>query len=39
MSAAARAHASRYTWEATARGTLEVLAAASIARRRRRDGR
>jgi len=39
MSAAAQAHASRYTWEATARGTLEVLAAASIARRRRRDGR
>jgi glycosyltransferase involved in cell wall biosynthesis len=39
MSAAAQAHASRYTWEATARGTLEVLAAASIARRGRRDGR
>jgi glycosyltransferase involved in cell wall biosynthesis len=39
MSAAAQAHASRYTWEATARGTLEVLAGASIARRGRRDGR
>ena len=36
MSAARQAHASRYTWEATARGTLEVLAAASIARRGRR---
>ena len=35
MSAAARAHAARYTWEATARGTLEVLAGAAIARRGR----
>jgi len=33
MSDAARAHAARFTWEATARGTLEVLAAAAIARR------
>jgi len=32
MSDAARAHAARFTWEATARGTLEVLAAAAIAR-------
>jgi glycosyltransferase involved in cell wall biosynthesis len=39
LSAAAQAHASRFTWEATARGTLEVLAAAAIARRGRRDGR
>jgi glycosyltransferase involved in cell wall biosynthesis len=35
MSAAARAHAARYTWGATARGTLEVLAAAAMARRGR----
>jgi glycosyltransferase involved in cell wall biosynthesis len=35
MSAAAREHAARFTWEATARGTLEVLAAAAIARRMR----
>jgi glycosyltransferase involved in cell wall biosynthesis len=35
MSDAARAHAARYTWEATARGTLEVLAAAAVARRGR----
>ena len=35
MSDAARAHAARFTWEATARGTLEVLAGAAIARRRR----
>jgi glycosyltransferase involved in cell wall biosynthesis len=33
MSAAAQRHAARFTWEATARGTLEVLAAAAIARR------
>jgi glycosyltransferase involved in cell wall biosynthesis len=33
MSAAAQSHAARYTWQATARGTLEVLAAAVIARR------
>jgi glycosyltransferase involved in cell wall biosynthesis len=32
----ARAHAARFTWEATARGTLEVLAAAAIRRRARR---
>jgi glycosyltransferase involved in cell wall biosynthesis len=31
----AREHASRYTWEATARGTLEVLAKAAIQRRAR----
>lgn len=35
MSEAAHAHAARFTWEATARGTLEVLAAAAMARRRR----
>jgi hypothetical protein len=35
MSDSARARASRYTWEATARGTLEVLANAAIARRGR----
>jgi glycosyltransferase involved in cell wall biosynthesis len=34
----ARAHAGRFTWEATARGTLEVLAEAAI-RRRARSGR
>jgi glycosyltransferase involved in cell wall biosynthesis len=39
MSAAAREHAARFTWEATARGTLEVLAAAALARRRRRGTR
>jgi glycosyltransferase involved in cell wall biosynthesis len=38
MSDAARAHAARFTWEATARGTLEVLAAAAIARRRVHGG-
>jgi glycosyltransferase involved in cell wall biosynthesis len=31
----AREHASRYTWEATARGTLEVLAQAAVRRRAR----
>ena len=35
MSDAAREHAARFTWEATARGTLEVLADAAIARRQR----
>jgi hypothetical protein len=35
MSNAARVHAATFTWEATARGTLEVLAAAAIARRGR----
>jgi glycosyltransferase involved in cell wall biosynthesis len=39
MSDAARAHAARFTWEATARGTLEVLAAAAMARRGRRGVR
>ena len=39
MSTAARDHAARFTWEATARGTLEVLAAAAIARRARRGER
>ena len=39
MSTAARAHAARYTWEATARGTLEVLAQAAIARRGARAAR
>jgi D-inositol-3-phosphate glycosyltransferase len=34
MSAAAERHAARFTWEATARGTLEVLAGAALARRR-----
>ena len=29
----AREHAARFTWEATARGTLEVLAQAAIQRR------
>ena len=33
------AHAARFTWAATARGTLEVLAAAAIARRRRHGDR
>jgi glycosyltransferase involved in cell wall biosynthesis len=33
MSAAALRNAERFTWEATARGTLEVLADAAIARR------
>jgi glycosyltransferase involved in cell wall biosynthesis len=33
LSAGALEHASRYTWEATARGTLEVLAQAAIRRR------
>jgi len=36
MSTAALGHAEAFTWEATARGTLEVLAAAAIARRSRR---
>jgi glycosyltransferase involved in cell wall biosynthesis len=36
LSADAREHATRYTWETTARGTLEVLAQAAI---RRRSGR
>jgi len=36
MGTAAREHAARFTWEATARGTLEVLAAAAIARRGRK---
>jgi glycosyltransferase involved in cell wall biosynthesis len=36
MSDAARRHAAHFTWEATARGTLEVLAAAALARRPRR---
>ena len=31
----AQAYASRFTWEATARGTLEVLAQAAIRRRAR----
>jgi glycosyltransferase involved in cell wall biosynthesis len=35
LATAARHHAARYTWAATARGTLEVLAAAAIARRGR----
>ncbi|MEX1007230.1 MAG: glycosyltransferase family 4 protein [Acidimicrobiia bacterium] len=33
LGAGAREHAARYTWEATARGTLEVLAQAAIRRR------
>ena len=33
LGTAAREHAARYTWEATARGTLEVLAQAAIRRR------
>ena len=33
LGAAAREHAARFTWEATARGTLEVLAKAAIKRR------
>ena len=33
-SAGALAHASRFTWAATARGTLEVLAAEALRRRR-----
>jgi glycosyltransferase involved in cell wall biosynthesis len=37
MSDSARRHAARFTWEATARGTLEVLAAAALARRPRRS--
>jgi glycosyltransferase involved in cell wall biosynthesis len=39
MSDAAAVHAARYTWEATARGTLEVLAAAAVARRGRARAR
>jgi D-inositol-3-phosphate glycosyltransferase len=39
MSDAAERHASGFTWEATARGTLEVLAAAAIARRGRHSER
>jgi glycosyltransferase involved in cell wall biosynthesis len=35
MSRAAQEHASRFTWAATARGTLEVLAADAIRRRGR----
>ncbi len=35
LSAAAQEHAERFTWAATARGTLEVLATAAIARRER----
>jgi glycosyltransferase involved in cell wall biosynthesis len=35
LGAAARQQAERYTWAGAARGTLEVLAAAAIARRRR----
>jgi glycosyltransferase involved in cell wall biosynthesis len=35
LATAAREHAERFTWAATARGTLEVLAAAAIARRGR----
>jgi glycosyltransferase involved in cell wall biosynthesis len=35
LGSAAEEHAARYTWAATARGTLEVLAAAAIARRGR----
>jgi glycosyltransferase involved in cell wall biosynthesis len=31
----AREHATRFTWEATARGTLEVLAQAAVRRRAR----
>ena len=34
LSAAALAHSSRYTWAATARGTLEVLANEALRRRR-----
>ncbi len=36
LSAGARRHASHFTWAATARGTLEVLAAEAIRRRRRK---
>ena len=36
LSAGARRHAEQYTWAATARGTLEVLAAEALVRRRRR---
>jgi glycosyltransferase involved in cell wall biosynthesis len=39
LSVAAQDHAARFTWEATARGTLEVLAAAAMARRPRRASR
>ena len=35
LGAAALEHARRFTWEATARGTLEVLAQAAIRRRAR----
>ena len=35
LSAGALEHASRFTWVATARGTLEVLAADAVRRRRR----
>ncbi len=35
LSIGARRHAERFTWAATARGTLEVLAAEAIRRRRR----
>jgi glycosyltransferase involved in cell wall biosynthesis len=33
LGANAREHAAPYTWEATARGTLEVLAQAAVRRR------
>jgi glycosyltransferase involved in cell wall biosynthesis len=36
LAAGAREHAARFTWAATARGTLEVLAAEAMLRRRRR---
>jgi glycosyltransferase involved in cell wall biosynthesis len=35
LGTAAREHATRFTWEATARGTLEVLAQAAVRRRAR----
>ncbi len=34
LAAGARDHAARFTWAATARGTLEVLAAEAMLRRR-----
>jgi hypothetical protein len=36
MSAQALEHARRFTWEVTARGTLEVLAQAALRHRARR---
>jgi glycosyltransferase involved in cell wall biosynthesis len=36
LAAGALDHASKFTWAATARGTLEVLAAEAMLRRRRR---